>query len=248
MRGSILTSLLNWLACHLVAWGLLGFLLWALILAGVVRLPGARGTDAAVGTDIHAPAAGLPRDASDTVPRAAPLAGPTQEAGSFRPAPDAVVGDKGPADRQAARPRTPKLIGGSIPLYEQPRFAPPVRAAAPAAEEGFRPSDAGQVAQPQDRAPTRDDLVQQARRAFWNGDFEAAEAAYMALISAYPGDADGFGELGNLYESMGRPAAALDAFFEAGVRLKAGGGGEKLSQIIELLTREGDPRVDQLTP
>ena len=95
---------------------------------------------------------------------------------------------------------------------------------------------------------TRDDLVQQARRAFWNGDFETAEAGYIDLIAAYPEDADAFGELGNLYLSMGKPAAALDAYFEAGVRLRAHGETEKLRQIIDILTKEGDQRADQLTP
>ena len=93
---------------------------------------------------------------------------------------------------------------------------------------------------------TRDEFVQQARRAYWNGDFEAAEAAYMQMLSAFPGDADAFGELGNLYQSMGRPAQALDAYFEAGLRLKAEGNSEKLQQIIELMQKEGDARGDQL--
>ena len=93
---------------------------------------------------------------------------------------------------------------------------------------------------------TRDEFVQQARRAYWNGDFEAAEAAYMEMLLVFPGDADAFGELGNLYQSMGRPAQALDAYFEAGLRLKAEGNREKLQQIIELMQKEGDGRGDQL--
>ena len=51
---------------------------------------------------------------------------------------------------------------------------------------------------------------------------------------------------GNLYQSMGRPAQALDAYFEAGLRLKAEGNREKLQQIIELMQKEGDGRGDQL--
>jgi tetratricopeptide (TPR) repeat protein len=94
---------------------------------------------------------------------------------------------------------------------------------------------------------TREDYLQRARRAFWNGEFEAAEAGYMAMISAHPADADGFGELGNLYQSMGKPQRALDAYYEAAVRLKASGEQERFRELVELLTREGDPRADTLS-
>jgi hypothetical protein len=69
----------------------------------------------------------------------------------------------------------------------------------------------------------------------------------MAMISAYPADADGFGELGNLYQSMGKPQRALDAYYEAAVRLKASGEQERFHELAELLADEGDPRAAQLT-
>jgi Tfp pilus assembly protein PilF len=124
--------------------------------------------------------------------------------------------------------------------------APTETSAADPGGDGFRPRTESAV--DDEPAMTRDDMVQRARRAFWNGDPEGAEAAYLDLITAYPGDADAFGELGNLYESTGRPDAARDAFFEAGLRLKANAESEKLNKIIDLLRREGDPRADQLTP
>ena len=139
------------------------------------------------------------------------------------------------------------MIGGSLPIYDQSRFKP--SNSDPLPEEGngaFRPPDEGSPPGP--LTVTRDDLFQDARRAFWNGDFEAAEAAYMALVSEFPADADAFGELGNLYQAMGKPKLALDAYFEAALRLQAVGELERLTEMVELLRREGDARADRFTP
>jgi tetratricopeptide (TPR) repeat protein len=88
-------------------------------------------------------------------------------------------------------------------------------------------------------------MVQTARRAFWNGDLEAAEAAYIEAIARYPDDPDLFGELGNLYVSMGRRQRALDAFYESALRLRATGESEKLSEVIDLLESYGYPEEVQ---
>jgi tetratricopeptide (TPR) repeat protein len=88
-------------------------------------------------------------------------------------------------------------------------------------------------------------MVQTARRAFWNGDLEAAEAAYIEAIARYPDDPDLFGELGNLYVSMGRRQRALDAFYESALRLRATGESEKLSEVIDLLESHGYPQEVQ---
>jgi len=243
MSGSLLSSLVGWVASHLVALGLLGFLFAGLQVFGVLGPSGAPGTESSVAVE----SAGAVRDAA-VMPT--PALGPVESArqgepqGSVR---DNATAQLAPTGETSPRRKTPKLIGGSLPVYEQSRFGSPVEEpAVPAVDEGFRPRAEEPSAEVP--PPTRDDLVQQARRAFWNGDFEAAEAAYMALVTAYPEDADGFGELGNLYQSMGRTDAALDAYFEAGLRLKAIGETEKLSKIIDLMTREGDSRIQQLAP
>jgi len=89
-------------------------------------------------------------------------------------------------------------------------------------------------------------LLQQARMAFWEGSLEKAEMMYLRYLSLKPEDANGFGELGNLYQSMGRPEDALDAYLEAGVRFKANGDREQLEQIVDLLSEAKDPRLGKL--
>ena len=89
-------------------------------------------------------------------------------------------------------------------------------------------------------------LLGEARKAFWNGALERAEMLYLRYLALRPGDANSFGELGNLYQSMGRREDALDAYFEAGVRFRSMGDQEQLRQIVELLIETGDPRARQL--
>jgi hypothetical protein len=253
MPGNLLSIIVGWLATHLVFFGFLGYLCAGLFVAGVIDWPPDGGEETSPVSRTVAPAPEVTKGADASAsPKLPPNEAPAksiQQSGPALPAHDARSAD----EHKPESPRkAPRLIGGTIPVYEDPRFA--LSAAAPSAAtkdamppgDPFRPSVAESGGLPFDGGMTRDEFVQRARRAYWNGDFEAAEAAYMEMLSAYPGDADAFGELGNLYQSMGRSAQALDAYYEAGLRLKAGEGGEKLQEIIELLQKEGDSRSDQL--
>ena len=221
MPANLIWVFAAWVATHLVSFSLLGFLVAGVLLSGTVETPeGAAGPAA----QVQAGSSASPDPARDE------RVAPTAENGS------ALVPHK-----------VPRLIGGTLPMHQEARVAPEPRGYTPTAGgDAFRPP--GEVAAAEPVRMTRDESVQRARRAFWNGDFETAEAAYMALISEYPADADAFGELGNLYQSMGEPARALDAYYEAGIRLKSTGDIEKLQQIIDLFVQEGDARAARLSP
>ena len=216
MPGNHLVMLLAWPARHLVALSLLGFAIAGLFVFDVVDMRW---------DDLFGSEAQRPTHADRmSLPRKQNFSGNA---------------DAGRSDGLAQFvPRQPKLIGGSLPTYARPRGAGEGLA------EGFRPTNPTNAALPSPLS--RQDYLQQARRAFWNGEFESAEIAYMALIGEYPADADAFGELGNLYKAMDRPAEALDAYYAAGLRLKAAGDPGRLQQVIDILREEKDDRVADL--
>lgn len=253
MPAGLLIGLLGWFASHLIVITLLGFVVVGFWVFGVIA-PDAvspRQTSRAPHSGVESslmPDAVSAADPKGSRPSEKSPAQSPDPAGN-RQAPQAAAAgatvdarqDSPVDDAQKAR-RQPKMIGGSLPIYDvRPRRgdAPPGRTA-----DGFRPPT--ELPQVGAMPPTREERVQSARRAFWNGDFEAAEAAYMDLIADDPDDPDAFGELGNLYESMGRPALAAEAFFEAGTRLKRRGEIDKLQHVIDFLNEKGDTRAGQL--
>jgi hypothetical protein len=219
MPGSLILTLLSFVASHLVILTLAAFVVVGAALSGLIELPGIANSDPA-----------RQQGTAPSLPDPGPVAQPRPDAASE------------PAVRPAARPAPkspssrpqPPMIGGTLPNYAS-------------GGDGFRPPNA--AAPPPGSAPaSRDALVQAARRSFWNGDFEAAEAAYVTAISRYPEDPDLFGELGNLYQSMGEHARSLDAYFAAGQRLRAMGERDKLSQVIDLLDSQGYSDTVRLRP
>ena len=234
MPGSLLTMFLGWLATHLVAWTVLAFLLVWLVLSGTLVLPGhwsqlspsdrdqSGAANLSAVAEQPSPAAPDPR-AGGSTPASRPPSGKVS-------ARDIVAAERAPEVRSEAGRGQPRMIGGTIPLYSDPAGS-------------FRPSMA--ISDP--LPPGYDERVQQARRSFWNGDFEAAERTYTDILDRFPDDADVYGELGNLYLAMGRNALALDAYFEAGLRLRAAGEHVRLAELIEIFKKNDDDRGLQLS-
>lgn len=231
MPGNLLSIIVGWLATHLVLFGFLGYLFAGLIVTGVIDWPADGRAETLTVPRAVAPVPEITEGADASAspkPKPPPSESPSesiQQSGPAMPVHDSRSADE---FKPESPRKAPRLIGGTIPVYDDPRFVPSAAGPSAATKDAmpsgdpFRPNVAEIGGLPIDSGMTRDEFVQRARRAYWNGDFEAAEAAYMEMLSAYPGDADAFGELGNLYQSMGRSAQALDAYYEAGLRLKAG--------------------------
>jgi TolA-binding protein len=142
--------------------------------------------------------------------------------------------------------RTPLLGTGSDHGAPPAEPRPSVAAQPPAPVAQFRPPEvADQAGPPEPEALDAASLLQSARRAYWNGDLEAAERQYRRYVTHYPDDPAGYGELGNLFEGMGRDAEAQEAFRQAASRLRAAG--EAQSAAL-LLRRLGEAPDDPAAP
>lgn len=231
MPGSLISSLLRFIASHLVLLVFSGFLVAGLRLFGVWGEP-----------LLQAPLAEIAAARPHSSPvggAGAEIAPPMNDVRDHAPGLSDPGGETtrtaGPLKPPATIESQPPLIGGTLPNYASggaAAFRPPVAAAVPETTP----------------SPTSSEMTQVARRAFWNGDFEAAEAHYIAAITRYPDEADLFGELGNLYHAMGKSQRAMDAFYAAAVRLRAEGRRDKLSEVIDLLEAHDYPGTAGLRP
>lgn len=247
---NLVTAGLVWLSTHLIVLTLLGFAAtgyWLFAPADVGQGPSISApTEAPVapvpvtpGPSAKSSVAAVQENAPAEEDRTVDVA--TVDASSPPAAQPPVAAPDPPQPRPPASP--PRLIGGTLPVYPLPGHD---GRESELIGKAFRPPSMGQL--PEAEQDPRERLVQAARRAFWNNEYAASEAAYMALISRYPGDADAFGELGNLYQAMAAPSRAIDAYYEAGVRLKLAGEVEKLNIVREILVKARDPRAAELEP
>jgi hypothetical protein len=229
-------QLLHWLACHLVAIGFLAFLFVAVWfrgpLFGVSEQAVTEGTPAAEVTEstttLPAEAVNKP-SATDEADSRGKVVAPTGEGSE-------TTGEAGVA--ATSSPPFRPLTAEERALAQRPAGAhSPETSRMP---PRLRPLGEGEIRLPADA------LLKRARAAFWDGQPQKAEALYLRYLQMRPDDANGFGELGNLYQSMERTRDALDAYYEAGVRLRAAGNRKQLAQIVEWLEKAGDPRAREL--
>ncbi len=93
------------------------------------------------------------------------------------------------------------------------------------------------------------DLLVDARNAFNLGKVSASEKLYLELTQLEQDNPDAFGELGNVYYSQGKWDKAGQAYYEAAVRLIAGGNYNQvayLQRVISGLDREHAEKLSQL--
>lgn len=239
MPVGLFIGILRWLACHLIVISLIGFVVAGFLVFGPSTAPVAadKAPDVAATERPSAPVNTPPDGQTRSRPQPPATAEPaeTEDESVFRAA------DEGGEQVPDTPSKRPRLIGGTLPVYDpRPESAGGVQESF----DGFRPPKA--AAQPAPDRTTRESQIQRARQAFWNGDFEAAETIYRQITTGYPDDADAFGELGNLYQAMGRADAANDAYFEAGMQLKRQGETTRLRLVAEILAEKGDDRSQQL--
>jgi tetratricopeptide (TPR) repeat protein len=94
----------------------------------------------------------------------------------------------------------------------------------------FRPADE----QPVDDN-LKEDLLQKARKAYWNDQLDSASKLYLAYIDQDPDNPDGYGELGNLLSTLGDLDEAANMYRQAADLLMRRGETAQAAQLQEVL-------------
>ena len=94
----------------------------------------------------------------------------------------------------------------------------------------FRPAEEAAVEEPVD-----ENLLQKARKAYWNDQLDSAQKLYLDYIEQDPSNPDGYGELGNLLSTLGELDEAAEMYRQAADLLLKQGDTEQAAQLQEVL-------------
>lgn len=104
-------------------------------------------------------------------------------------------------------------------------------------------------AQKQADAPQRVEprvLLADARRAAWYGDLPAAVSRYKALIAIQPDNYDAYGEMGNVFLTMGDAPAAATAYASSAELLQQAGYPQAAWQLWTMVSRLDQQKAREL--
>jgi len=96
------------------------------------------------------------------------------------------------------------------------------------ADYNFRPKEDVQI-------EVEENLLQSARKAYWNDELDRAKTLYYAYIDMHPDHPDGYGELGNLLSTIGDLESAAEMYKKAAKLLIKEGKNEQAKQLQEVL-------------
>jgi len=123
----------------------------------------------------------------------------------------------------------------SMPMHEQSAPVSPVPAIQkPRAETGSVPLPAQM--QPEDIDRQDFETIMMARRAYWAGDFDASEQAYLQLIDRHPDEVELYGEVGNVYYAQGKWARAAAAYAQVVRQLYGTGQFAQAEYMLQIVT------------
>jgi tetratricopeptide (TPR) repeat protein len=123
--------------------------------------------------------------------------------------------------------------------------APTAEELAEAGDFSFRPLGVASFEALSD-LPNRQELLTQARRAYWNGDIRLALRSYERLIDAYPDQPDYPGELGNIYFEQGARQLAASFYLDSARLLLKRGERSRAEALAEILDALDAGSADEL--
>jgi len=202
-------KLLHWIACHNVLVVLLVFLIIAII--------------------FREPLFGIKSSSSQQGAIEEPVASVSEN-----------TEKKQPEKKQPEKTPSEKTLEQSEPSIVEPRAGSeslPQTINAETADDiqqreqyDFRPPDALPV-----EDVKNEDLLQQARKAYWNEQLDLAQKFYLAYIEQDPENPDGYGELGNLLSTLGELDEAAKMYQQAADLLIKQGKPEQAEPLLEVL-------------
>lgn len=177
--------------------------------------------------------------AVESVPAEPALAGPTPPVPT-EPSQTIATPEPAPEENNAMREPVPvEDIAGSTHhgMMTEASTPEPAPVVEPPAGAGTR--DAGEPGQEQE-------LLSQARQAYWQHNYDDAEAAYRQLLEINPDNPDWYGELGNLYYATGKWKLAGEAYYQAATRLWQTGRTAQLGYLLRVLKGLDPDLADKL--
>jgi hypothetical protein len=89
-------------------------------------------------------------------------------------------------------------------------------------------------------------LLASAREAYWLHDYDRAESIYRELTVLEPDNPDWYGELGNMFFSLGKWDESASAYFEAGTRLVRAGRLARAGELVNVIRGLGGSQAQEL--
>jgi hypothetical protein len=97
-----------------------------------------------------------------------------------------------------------------------------------------------------DNGKREQELLNQARQAYWQRHYDDAVVAYKKLLRMNPENPDLYGELGNLYYTMGAWELAGEAYYQASQRLLKTGQTAQLGYLLRVIKGLNPDLADKL--
>lgn len=226
LKMGLLRPVINWIICHSVALIFAGFIAIAIVFRGPLF---------GIETEIITPESAQPQSLQ---PQSGEPAGGEPE--SFKPVAEQPASITKQDKIQPPKENTVK----TLPTDPQPQTVvepqaviEPLSPEVIANKQGatFRP-DTSDIEQVSVAVDEQLDLIQKARKAYWNDQLQQARDYYQQYIQRFPENPDGYGELGNLLSTLGELDLAASHYQKAAELMKKQGReeqAEKLYQVLE---------------
>ena len=180
----------------------------------------------------------------DTVPAQSPAPAPPQQGDS----------QQNPAQQDASPPADPAEVFGPAADFPDEGMMPAGGQAAASAQKALlgdvyvppeienalsqlhNDGSVEDVAVMQQADKPVEQLIIDARRAFYRRDYDASIAAYKQVIANDSENFDALGELGNVYFNQGKTALAAEAYYQAAMIMISRGKGQRAASLIGFLS------------